>query len=122
MLLFTDMKPPIKIENNGQIPAASSSNIDDNPSGVKTEIKNEIKGEEKAEAIHNVTSGGAIVMAKGIIPNQSTGRPLGSSTAPTTTVKEEEYDSSATVSNLLYYFLLRFSKERRGRAWFKYTL
>ena len=105
------MKPPIKVENNGQIPASSSSNLDDNSSGVKTEIKSEIKGEEKAEAIHNVTSGGAIVMAKGIIPNQATGRPLGSSTAHTTTVKEEEYDSSATVSSILHYLVCRFSKE-----------
>ena len=101
------MKPPIKVENNGQIPTSSSSNIDDNPSGMKTEIKSEIKGEEKAEIIHNVTSGGAVVMAKGVIPNQSPGCPVGSSA----TVKEEEYDSSATVSSLLYYSLFHFCKE-----------
>ena len=42
-------------------------------------------------------------MAKGVIPNPSTGRPVSSSTAPNATVKEEEYDSSATVSS---YFCL----------------
>ena len=123
MLFVTDMKPPIKVENNGQIPASSSSNIDDHPSGVKTEIKSEIKGEEKAETIHNITSGGAVVMTKGVIPNQSNARPVGSFAAPTATVKEEEYDSSATVSSLLYYLVLCFSKETgRGQPWFKCTL
>ena len=54
---------------------------------MKSELKTEIKVEEKGDPMHNVPGGSAIVVAKGIIP-ASGGRP----------VKDEEYDSSATVS------------------------
>lgn len=86
------MKPPIKVENNGPSPAASNSLTMEDAANMKSELKTEIKVEEKGDPMHNVPGGSAIVVAKGIIP-ASGGRPPLSAN-----IKDEEYDSSATVS------------------------
>ena len=96
------MKPPIKVENNS---SSSTTNLDNNASssGVKSEVKSEIKTEEKVEPIGNSVSGaGPVVGARGAVSHQVPARPISTSN---TTVKEEEYDSSATV-NILYLLTL----------------
>ena len=86
------MKPPIKVENNGPSPAASNSLTMEDAANMKSELKTEIKVEEKGDPMHNVPGGSAIVVAKGIIPASGGRPPL------TANIKDEEYDSSATVS------------------------
>ena len=94
------MKPPIKLENNGQSPGTSTSNIlthTDQSSSIKSDIKGEIKVEEKVEPIYNISCGSSsMIVAKGVIQNQTSVRPI--SSGPAGSIKEEEYDSSATVS------------------------
>ena len=88
------MKPPIKVEN---ISNSSTPGSDNNAgsSAVKSEVKSEIKTEEKVNPIGNsVSTTGSVVGARGAISQQVTARPISSSNP---NVKDEEYDSSATV-------------------------
>ena len=92
LYIFSDLKPPIKVENNGPSPATSNSLTMEDAANMKSELKTEIKVEEKGDPMHNVPGGSAIVVAKGIIPASGGRPPL------TANIKDEEYDSSATVS------------------------
>ena len=95
---YSDMKPPIKVENNS---TSSTSNLDNNAgsSAVKNEVKNEIKTEEKVEPIANsVGNATSVVGVRGAVSHLVMARPMSTSNP---TVKEEEYDSSATVSFLI---------------------
>ena len=99
-----DMKPPIKVENNS---TSSTSNLDNNAgsSAVKNEVKNEIKTEEKVEPIANsVGNATSVVGVRGAVSHLVMARPMSTSNP---TVKEEEYDSSATV-NFPIIFQLNF--------------
>ena len=107
-IFLLDMKSSIKVETIGQSSAPSTSNSVTNiesTASVKGEVKNEIKVEEKEEHINNATSANSVVVVKSIVPNQTTVRPIGLSSAPNASVKEEEYDSSATVSFASFYTL-----------------
>ena len=91
---FLDMKPPIKVESTS---TSSTPSLENNPgsAAVKSEVKNEIKAEEKVGPIGNsVNNTSSVVGARGAVSHQVTARTISSSNP---NVKEEEYDSSATV-------------------------
>ena len=88
------MKPPIKVENN--LTTTTSLDNSSSSSGIKNEVKSEIKTEEKVEPMGGIVSGtGSVVGARGGVSHQVPARPISTSN---TAVKEEEYDSSATVT------------------------